>query len=571
MKRIKLSISTKIIVPTCLLVMIICTILGISTYSSINDGMVSIGVEEASVVGKIALSVVDGDLVEALTPGCEETQGYQTLLTAMRSVQQEYGVLYMYTLYTDGKTVYYGVDTDTSDSQCQVGEVFEVDYETLLSAFEGQEFAQDYIDYTELGDVISVYEPIKNSSGEVVGILGCDYDAVNIVTRLNLLVRRIVLIEIICVVAACVLMGTIAGFISKNIKRINRTILDITGSGGDLTQKLDIRSGDELELISTNVNKLLAHIHEIMRNIATNSASLTDSSDKVADNLSAASIGITDISATMEEMSASMEETGASLTQINEATATAYENVLKISQNANTGQDFSAQIMEKATGIYEDAIEKQQLAGRKVQEMALAMDEKLQKSKAVEEISLLTENIINITSQTNLLSLNASIEAARAGEAGKGFAVVANEIGQLAANSAEAASRIQKVSTNVIAAVDALADNAQAMVQFMENTALQGYTDLCETSNNYRQDVEEINRMMLSFASESDSVSHRMDEVKESVSAINTAIEDSARGVCSVAEMAVELVNNAADVKSEADSNKNIAGKLDAEVKKFKL
>ena len=62
--------------------------------------------------------------------------------------------------------------------------------------------------------------------------------------------------------------------------------------------------------------------------------------------------------------------------------------------------------------------------------MAASLNEKIAKSKSVEQIEILTSNIIEITEQTNLLALNASIEAARAGEAGRGFAVVGDEAGR---------------------------------------------------------------------------------------------------------------------------------------------
>ena len=97
--------------------------------------------------------------------------------------------------------------------------------------------------------------------------------------------------------------------------------------------------------------------------------------------------------------------------------------------------------------------------------MAAALNEKIAKSKSVEQIEILTSNIIEITEQTNLLALNASIEAARTGEAGRGFAVVADEIGKLAGNSADAAAKIRQVSAEVIQAVDELAEGSQQMIE----------------------------------------------------------------------------------------------------------
>lgn len=570
-KTRKLSIRTKILIPTGLIIIAVCFIMGASAYRSINDGMVSAGVEEAQMAGKIALRSLDGDAVAMLEPGCEETENYQSLLSSMRDVQKEYGILYMYTLYTDGQKIYYGVDTDTSELQAYVGKEFEKSYEMLKGTFAGEDYVQDYIDYSEYGDVISVYKPIKNSAGEIVGALGCDYDASGIVMKLNRLINEVIVIAVICVVISCVLLGLVAGMISRSLKAVNRKIYDLVHSDGDLTQKLEIRTGDELELIANNVNKLLEHIRSIMLNIAKNSVSLKESADLVAKNLADAGMSITDISATMEEMSAAMEETSASLGQVNEATGEVYENVQKISESAGEGRDSSDQIMKKAAEIHENAIEQQEDAKLKTKEMAAAMDEKIQKSKAVEEISILTENILAITDQTNLLALNASIEAARAGEAGKGFAVVASEIGQLASNSAETAVKIQKVSAEVIEAVDELAGKAEQMIRFMDETAMSGYEKLCETSESYRQDVGEMNRMMQEFAEESDFIKTRIDQIKESVAAVDIAVEESAKGVTSVTEMSVDLASNVGDIQNEADSNKEIATKLDAEVNKFKL
>lgn len=570
-KTRRLSIRTKIALPTSILIVIICTVLGICSYRSIHAGMVAMGVEEAGMVAKIAVNAIDSELVSALTPGCEDTEEYKTLLTSMRAVQQEFGIAYMYTLYTDGNQVYYGVDTDQSGQQNKVGNVFGSSYEELAGAFGGEAYVQGYIDHSSDGDLITAYMPIRNASGEVVAVIGCDYDAAGVVERLGGITIQVIAMAVICVAAALLMLIIIVNTIMKSLRRVDQKIYELVHSKGDLTQKLDIKSGDEMELIADNVNSLLEHIRIIMLNIAQHSGQLNGSSKNIVDNLSGAELSVTDVSATMEEMSAAMEESSASLSQINDSIMTMYEVIGNISRNANTGKDSANEIMEKAAAIYEKAVEDQEKAKVLAQNMAASVNEKIEDSKAVNEISVLTENIISITRQTNLLALNASIEAARAGEAGKGFAVVADEIGKLATNSAEKAAQIQTVSAKVIDSVNGLAQEAEAMLTFMDETAMSGYEKLSRTSESYRNDVDDMNHMMEAFADESGEIKNSIEQVKEAISAVSIAVEESTKGITNVTDMAVSLTSNIGDIGSAADSNRNIAEQLDTEVNKFKL
>lgn len=567
----KASIKIKILLPASLIILFVCVAMGISSYRSINAGMVAMGVEEAQMAAKIAVRAVDGDMLDKITPGGEDTDEYQTVLSALREVQEEYGIAYLYTLYTDGSQVYYSVDTDQSELQANIGDVFETSYETLAGTFAGENYVQDYIDSTADGDLVSVYVPIRNSAGEIVGILGSDYDASNVVARLSATMRQVIVMAVIYLVVALVILSIVIDQITRGLKTVNQKIYDLVHSEGDLTQKLDIHTGDEMELIANNVNKLLEHIRSIMLNIAGNSVQLNNSSKAVVKNLSSAEVNITDVSATMEEMSAAMEETSASLNQINGAIGKVYEAIDHISDNANDGRESSSEIMGKAEEIYEKAVEEQKQAKALANDMAEAVNEKIEKSKAVEEIGLLTANIINITHQTNLLALNASIEAARAGEAGKGFAVVADEIGKLATNSAETAAQIQRVSTDVVGAVNELAQKAEAMLTFLAETAMKGYEKLLETSGSYQDDVGNMSQMMQAFADESSEVKQSIDEIKEAISAVSVAVEESAQGVTNVTEMSVDLTSSVGDIGNEANANMNIADQLNAEVNKFKL
>jgi methyl-accepting chemotaxis protein len=315
----------------------------------------------------------------------------------------------------------------------------------------------------------------------------------------------------------------------------------------------------------------LEYIRQIMLNIAGNSTHLKGSTENIVQSLSKAEENISDISTTMEEMSASMEETSTSLNEVNDEIGEIYKAVRTISENASEGTVSSNQILERAADIYTKAVEEQDEVKIQAKEMAAAVNQKIEKSKAVEEINMLTENILSITQQTNLLALNASIEAARAGEAGRGFAVVADEIGKLAANSAETATQIQTVSTEVVQSVNELAEKAEGMLAFLEGTAMHGYEMLLETSRNYQTDGKEMNHMMQKFAGESSQVKSNLDQIKEVVQAVSIAVEESTQGVTNVTEHSVEFAGSVGDIGKEANGNRKIAVELNSEVHKFKL
>lgn len=565
----RLTIRAKILIPSIIIVVLVCGLMGYNSYTRFEKSMVRMGVEEADMAATIVADSLDANLVYKVTVGSEGTQVYQNLQGDLRKKQKACGIAFLYTLYTDGKKVYYGVDSD--EDAAKVGDEFADSYAELEPVFGGKEYIQDYIDHTEDGDLITVYKPIENNAGKVVAILGCDYDASSIAAELQKAVVQTLQIGGICLILAILILTIIVSRITKGLMQVNAKIYDLVHNEGDLTQKLDVRSGDELELIAGNVNELLAYIRKIMIGISSGSMRLMSSSRKMVDHLSSADESITDVSATMQEMSAAMEETTSSLNQITEAIDEIYSSVERIAGSADAGKVSSKEMESRASVANDAAAEGQKKANIETEKMAASLNEKIAKSKSVEQIEILTSNIIEITEQTNLLALNASIEAARAGEAGRGFAVVADEIGKLAGNSADAAAKIRQVSAEVIQAVDELAEGSQQMIEFVRNSTEEGFGGLVATSENYATDANAMRAMMEQFAQTAEELRSTMDGIRESISAVNIAVEESAKGIAGVSESSVQLTGNVNDIQSEASDNNGIAEDLATEVGKFKL
>ena len=564
----KLSILTKQMIAICAVVWIsICLLVAWLTYNRRND-MVSMAAEESYVTAKLLESYIDKDIVSTIVNSKGNCSEYFELQNQLNSAMKNGNIQFIYTLWTDNEKVYYAVDGDKEDT-IPYGEEFG-EYKDYEPVFKG-EAMKDNNYYTYDGyHLISAYIPIIGENGEVLLVLAVDFNADLVYAKIAEAWSHLFIWAFIGTFLSGITIFVIVNVTRKKLLLLNEKIDELVTSDGDLTKDIDIETGDEVELLADSINALMKHIREVVVNIAHNSNELDESSQLTLEQVNIVQDKITDISSVMEEMSAGMEETSASLNQISENVKNAGNAIEAIYQDAKTNSEVAKNTMNEASVVYEDAVKQRNESKEKAEEMAKIVNEKIEQSKSVERINDLTAEILNIASQTNLLSLNASIEAARAGDAGRGFAVVAGEIGQLAKNSSEAAEQIKKVNEEVLSAVNDLAKEAQTMISFMDDVAMQGYEKLLATSGEYKQNMQNVNNTMLEFASQCEILEKNAQEVAVSVDDVNIAVEESTKGITTVTESAVDLNSTINDVHELAISNSNIAKSLDGEVNKFK-
>lgn len=568
----RLSIRWQILLPVILVFITGCVSIGYSAINSYNEELKKSAIHQAESACNMAISSLDTEALKKLMPGDEDSEAYIQNIDAVKRVAENCGIKYLYTIHIENGNLYCKLDIDSLEKRYMIGDAYDGDsYETLAPVFEGETVKSKDIDNTEDGDhLLTVYKPIYDSNQKIIGVMGCDYDATHVLESRYSIIYYLIGVLAATLLFDIILINIIVGITMKNINKVEQTLFDLVNKDGDLTQQLDIKTGDECELIATNINNLLSHIRNVVANIAHNSFTLGMSSEEVEKNVHMAEDKITDITSVLEELSAAMEESSASLNQVNESIGIITASVDDMYLNINQGTESSEFIMAEATQIYENAQTERISVLQKTKEMASSLEEKIEKSKEVEKVNALTEEIISITDQTNLLSLNASIEAARAGEAGKGFAVVADEIGKLANSSASAAVEIRKVNKDVLFAVSELAKESKAMMEFIETVTMAGYDTLLDTSKNYESSINSLNTMLGSFAKEYEELKSTIADVNETTNAVNIAVEESALGIAQIAESAVELTHGVSDISGQADENKKISYNLNTEVNKFK-
>lgn len=355
-----------------------------------------------------------------------------------------------------------------------------------------------------------------------------------------------------------------------NINKQLRDVISTIESGeGDLTKRVQCFCTDEIGTLAASINTFIQTLQEIMGQINSSSGELGSIVDLVSGKVTTANDNSYSISSVMEELSASMEEISSSLMTIRENVDAADDNIIELSSQSQGLYEYAAGMQTRAEDLEQNAVENKQNTSNAINGILDKLKQAIESSKSVERVNDLTDEILSISSQTNLLSLNASIEAARAGEAGRGFAVVADEISQLANSSKDTANSIQTINQMVIEAVKDLIESADSIVKFINENILPDYEGFVSAGRQYNEDAVHVNEIVTRFNNMSIDLKQSMGSILDSINEINTAVNESADGATNAASNTSDLVRDIGEIADAMDTNKQVAGNLTEEADRF--
>ncbi len=567
MKNRKMGIATKIFLMMTILIILSDTVLGLIIYKSMTTTMERQLKSHAESIAASSAAHLDGETFSKIEE--EGSDEFQEIYDELAIFRDNGDTEYVYTvrLRADGSPEYV-VDSDP-DEPAALGEEFECE-EALLDGFAGETVSTNEISVDEWGEHLTAYSPIYNGN-KVVGVVGVDISA-NDVTSVSAKIARIIVITCAGIFLVSLIVMIIAGSVLRgSFKKLNNKVVELTQGNGDLTKKIDIRTGDEIETIAGNINNLVAFIRGIMSNISDNSQELKTSSDSVKTSIDRVKASTSEISEMIGEINDSMVGTAASMSQFNDRMAVITDSVDGMVDDINEGEKKSEELRRSANENGKEAALKCKEVQDKISEMEENLSVRIEKSKAVEQINSLTDNIINITDQTNLLSLNAAIEAARAGEAGKGFSVVAQEIGKLAEDSARAAAEIQRISVEVVGSVNDLAEESKNMLDYIGGAAISGYEALRDSSNEYAESTAEFGDMIGRFSVVGSEIRSNVNQMRQVTGDMNHAISSTVSSLNNISEKSSNMVTNMSSMENLLKKNNDVSDSLYGEVDKFKL
>lgn len=487
-----LSLRVKIVISFLLIILFSSSIIGSYSYFNAKSNIEkAVGDSALSIIESI-VNIIDGDKFDNLkTKEDMQSQYYTELQARLSTVKQETGLKYLYTMRKteDGRYIYVVDGTSMQDEGFSSLGDEEKDIDTILKeAFDGKTgygFNSD-----DWGDFISAFIPLKDKSGNIVGILGADFDASKVLNQLSKFRTNIIIIIASVIILALLIGIFLSYFLVRSLNKL-RAQAELLKEG-DLTVRLNRVSADEVGALTQVFIDMVKNILSIIKDIKINTKNVATEIEELHNSISNTSRATEEIAQVINEIATGTVDQANSVSEVSSSMDKVFIQARKSAEQADLIIGISSHAADMATqakDIFKASIEKVINVNETVENTAEIILKLGEKSK---EISSISDTISQITKQTKLLSLNAAIEAARAGEHGKGFAVVADQVKILSEQSSGASKHINEIANgmqdeiniaiNVIQS-GVLQANEGVSTVTMVDTFLEGLQDSSKDSN----------------------------------------------------------------------------------------
>ena len=398
-------------------------------------------------------------------------------------------------------------------------------------------------------------------------LLGCISDQENQKNLININIGTL-MAGVIGLIFGCVIAVLTALSFNREIKKLQNATHRV--AGGDFSEKIKVTRSDEFGVLETNFNGMMYDV-----------AGLIHADEDKSNHILEVAGGISEVAGntktTIEQVTQAIDSVAQGAVKQAESTQEANTEVEHLKNSLDETKEYVSGMngmTEKANEVSTEGIESVkdliEKSGKTAEKSKVSLEVMNEMVESIDKIFYISDTIADITSQTNLLSLNASIEAARAGEMGKGFAVVADEIRKLADESKESTDEIKKIITE-ITEKSKLVESTMQENEVLQTEQQEAINRTEEIFGEIMKQIEMLGSGMERINALNDTMSANKDLVVDKMGTIASVSEQSAAATEEVNASTEQVNVTMEEISEHTETLQAIAKDLMETINRFKL
>lgn len=467
---------------------------------------------------------------------------------------------------------YYLIKSDTGEY------IFHEDPEQIGIASES-EYMKEIIESTDTNGVLTYKD---NGKGYVAS-----YDKMEergwtlvltdptseVYASLNAMQTNLVVICLIGILVLMVATYLVISYLMKPVGSADKVLSKI--KDGDLTDngtiKKYMKRKDELGHIAQATDTLAASLKGVVTTLSACSNSLKEKTQELnnySQNLIAC---VGDNTTSIEQLSTSLDNTDRVVEEVQQKVAEINQWMEDTLNQLAKSMETTECLIGSSQNMVEHAQNAYATSQQTFEDTKIAVEKAMAQLQAVSKINDMANNILDIASQTNLLSLNASIEAARAGEAGKGFAVVAGEIGSLATTSTVTASDIQELCRETDGSVQVVEECFNTILKFLEETVMNEFEGFADTAKQNNKSIADIREAIKELDRSTGTLNVSLRQISDSFTMVKEITSENDNAINVIVQKNSDTSVIADEIQTQSDYNKELAKQLEGIVNHFRI
>lgn len=398
-------------------------------------------------------------------------------------------------------------------------------------------------------------------------LLGCISDQENQKNLININIGTL-MAGVIGLIFGCVIAVLTALSFNREIKKLQNATHRV--AGGDFSEKIKVTRSDEFGVLETIFNGMMDDVSELIH-------AVEDKSNHILEVAGGISEVAGNTKTTIEQVTQAIDSVAQGAVKQAESTQEANTEVEHLKNSLDETKEYVSGMngmTEKANEVSTEGIESVkdliEKSGKTAEKSKVSLEVMNEMVESIDKIFYISDTIADITSQTNLLSLNASIEAARAGEMGKGFAVVADEIRKLADESKESTDEIKKIITE-ITEKSKLVESTMQENEVLQTEQQEAINRTEEIFGEIMKQIEMLGSGMERINALNDTMSANKDLVVDKMGTIASVSEQSAAATEEVNASTEQVNVTMEEISEHTETLQAIAKDLMETINRFKL